>query len=425
MPDPRRTATRRRVAWRLLPYLCLLYFVAYLDRTNIGIASLEMNRELGFSNEVYGFGAGIFFAGYFLLEIPGTLLVERWSARKWISRIMISWGAVACLSGFMRSATEFYWLRFLLGLAEAGFFPGVLIYLTHWFLAEDRAKANAMFAIAIPLSIVFGSPISGLLLQLDWLGLSGWRWLLILEGLPAIVLGVVTLFYLTDRPAQAKWLEPEERDWLEAELARERQRVAGRHGFSVLRGLGNGRVLLLTGAYLCAVTASYGVSFWLPRFLSQRSGLGNTEVSLLTALPYVAAAGAVLAAGYLGDRTGRPRLLAVVALVSYGISLALTQAPGNTLALTIALFAAAQSSYLFFFPNFWALPTRFLAGSAAAASVGLINSFGNLGGFLGPYAVGYLSSGAGGYRAAFLFLGGSAILAAVLVWLSGARLARE
>ena len=216
MSDLRHTATRRRVAKRLLPYLCLLYFIAYLDRTNIGIASLQMTRELGFSNEVYGFGAGIFFAGYFLLEIPGTLLVERWSARKWISRIMISWGLVAVLTGFIRNATEFYWLRFLLGLAEAGFFPGVLVYLTHWFLAEDRARTNAMFVVAIPLATVLGSPISGWLLQFHWLGLAGWRWLLILEGIPAIILGIVTMWFLTDKPAQATWLPAEEREWLAA-----------------------------------------------------------------------------------------------------------------------------------------------------------------------------------------------------------------
>ncbi|MEO8027772.1 MAG: MFS transporter, partial [Bryobacteraceae bacterium] len=419
MPDPRHLATRRRVAKRLLPYLCLLYFVAYLDRTNIGIASLQMNQELGFSNEVYGFGAGIFFAGYFLLEIPGTLLVERWSARKWISRIMITWGMVACLTGFMRTSTEFYWLRFALGLAEAGFFPGVLIYLTHWFLAEDRAKTNAMFTIAIPLSTVFGSPISGWLLHFNWLGMSGWRWLLIIEGIPAILLGIVTIFYLTDRPAQAKWLDKEERDWLEAELNRERQAVSAKHGHSILGGLRHWRVLALTSGYLLAVTTSYGISFWLPKFISQLSGLSNGIVSILAALPYVAAAITVVIGGFWGDRTRKQRLFSTLGLIVSGTALAATQTPGISVALIILMFTVAQGAYMFGFPNFWALPTKFLTGAAAAASVGMINAFGNLGGFLGPYAVGFMSTRVGGYTAAFLFLAGCAISGAVLIWISG------
>lgn len=420
MPDPRHVATRNRVAKRLLPYLCLLYFVAYLDRTNIGIASLQMNKEMGFSNEVYGFGAGVFFFGYFLLEIPGTLLVERWSARKWISRIMISWGLVACLTGFMRNEAEFYWLRFALGLAEAGFFPGVLVYLTHWFLAEDRAKTNAMFVIAIPLSTVLGGPISGQLLKLNWLGMSGWRWLLILEGAPAIVLGIVTYFYLTDRPSQAKWLPKEEREWLDAELDKERHFVGGAHGTGILAAFRNWRVLMLAAAYLFAVTTSYGISFWLPKFVSQLSGLSNGTVSLLTALPYVAGAIMVLWAGFLGDRSKRPRQLAAIGFLITGLALAATQSPGITVAITILFFTVANAGYMFGFPNFWALPSQFLTGAGAAASVGLINSFGNLGGFFGPYAVGYMSERAGGYRGAFLFLAASAIIAAALAMLSGA-----
>ena len=419
MSDLRHTATRRRVAKRLLPYLCLLYFIAYLDRTNIGIASLQMTRELGFSNEVYGFGAGIFFAGYFLLEIPGTLLVERWSARKWISRIMISWGLVAVLTGFIRNATEFYWLRFLLGLAEAGFFPGVLVYLTHWFLAEDRARTNAMFVVAIPLATVLGSPISGWLLQFHWLGLAGWRWLLILEGIPAIILGIVTMWFLTDKPAQATWLPAEEREWLEAELGRERAAVATQHKGSVLKALGNWRILSLTGAYTLLLTGSYGVTFWLPKFLSQFSGYSNTTVSLLVALPYFAAAVAALTAGFLADQRGNQRLFAMCGMSIAGCLWAASQTPGIGVAMTIVVFMCSQAAYMSAFPNFWALPTKMLSGEAAAASVGLISSFGSFGGFVGPYAVGYLSSHAGGYPAAFLFLGGCAVAAGGLVWVSG------
>src|SRR5579884_4122814 len=213
--------TRRRITRRLMPFLFLLYIVAYLDRVNVGFAGLEMTRELGFSNEVFGLGSGIFFVGYVLLEIPGTILVELWSARKWIARIMISWGLVAALTGMIHTLFRSYWARFLLGVAEAGFFPGVIVYLTHWYRAEDRAKAIAMFMAAIPVSQIVGAPLSAALLRIHWLGYAGWRWLLILEGVPAIVFGIVTLFYLTDRPKDAAWLPEAEREWLTSALAAE------------------------------------------------------------------------------------------------------------------------------------------------------------------------------------------------------------
>lgn len=419
MLDPRHLSTRRRVAKRLLPYLCLLYFIAYLDRTNISIASLQMNHEMGFSDKVYGFGAGIFFAGYFLLEIPGTLLVERWSARKWISRIMITWGLIAVLTGFMRDVTDFYWLRFALGLAEAGFFPGVLVYLTHWFLREDRSKANAMFAVAIPLSTVLGAPISGALLAVNWFGLSGWRWLLILEGIPAVIFGIVTLFYLTDRPAQAKWLEKEERDWLQAEIDRERAQISGGHGSGILKAFGSWRVIALTAAYLSVVTTSYGINFWLPKFVEKLSGLSNVTVTLLVAVPYLAGAITIILGGFHGDRIRQPRTIATVGFLGMGLAIGATQLPGLSIAVTLAFFTIALIFYFAGFPNFWSLPTTFLTGSAAAASVGLINSFGNLGGFAGPYMVGYVTENGGGYRGAFLFLASSAVLGAALAWASG------
>jgi len=262
--------TRRRVTRRLIPFLFLLYIVAFLDRINVSFAGLEMTRELGFSNQVFGFGAGIFFVGYVLLEIPGTLLVELWSARKWIARIMISWGLVAGLTGLIHTATQFYWARFVLGVAEAGFFPGVIVYLTHWYRREDRAKAIGMFMSAIPLSQIVGAPLSGLLMQIHWLGLPGWRWLLILEGVPAVVLGVVTFFYLTDRPQQAKWLTDEQRAWLVSELERERMETASTQG--AWKAFFQLDVAILTVAYLLGAFTQYGFGLWLPKMIQKLSG---------------------------------------------------------------------------------------------------------------------------------------------------------
>src|SRR5438552_493500 len=241
--------TRKRINRRLIPFLFLLYIVAFLDRINVGFAGLEMTRELGFSNEVFGLGAGIFFVGYVLLEIPGTILVEVWSARKWIARIMVTWGLMAALTGLIHTAQQFYWARFLLGVAEAGFFPGVIVYLTHWYRSADRARSIAMFMSAIPLSQCVGAPISAALMNIHWLGWSGWRWLLILEGAPAIVLGIATVFYLTDRPEQAAWLSDAERDWIVRELDLEKKRKAVGAPMTVWRALAHRNVVLLTIAY--------------------------------------------------------------------------------------------------------------------------------------------------------------------------------
>src|SRR5882762_10275306 len=238
--------TRRRITRRLMPYLFFLYIIAYLDRVNLGFAALDMKGDLHFADDVIGFGAGIFFLGYVLLEIPGCILVEKWSARRWIARIMISWGIVAVLMGFIQTKTQSYSLRFLLGLAEAGFFPGVIVYLSHWFRYQDRAKVLAMFMAAQPISNIIGSPLAGLLLRINWYGMSGWRWLFILEGLPAIIFGVVTIFYLTDRPHQARWLPDDERDWLTAELEQEKQAKQREHSPTILQAFRHREVVLLT-----------------------------------------------------------------------------------------------------------------------------------------------------------------------------------
>jgi MFS transporter, ACS family, tartrate transporter len=276
---------RRRIARRILPFLLLLYIVAFLDRVNVAYAGLEMTKNLGFSDRVFGLGAGFFFLGYVLLEIPGALIVERWSARRWIARILISWGIITAFTSLINSSAEFYVMRFLLGVAEAGFFPGVIVYLSHWFCSEDRAKAIAGFMIGIPISSIVGSPIAGLILRVHWLGLNGWRWLFILEAVPAIVLGCVTFFYLTDWPYQAKWLPDEEKQWLITKLVEEK-RESAYLPITILRALRQRRVVILALVYFFGDVGLYGFTIWFPTILKRVSALPVLTVTLLGTLPY-------------------------------------------------------------------------------------------------------------------------------------------
>jgi sugar phosphate permease len=374
-----------------------------------------MNKALNFSPEIYGFGAGIFFAGYFLLEIPGAILVERWSARAWIARIMISWGMVAVLTGFVHTATQFYWIRFLLGAAEAGFFPGIVVYLSHWFRYADRAKALALFAAAQPIANMIGAPISGFLLGIDWLGLPGWRWLFILEGIPAVVLGIVTLVYLTDWPHQASWLPDAEREWITAELEREKRARQESHPYGVWQTLGQPRVVLLIVAYFFMVTSVYGFTFWMPTIVKKLSGFSNLSIALLSALPYGVGLAAMLWLGWSSDRTQERRWHTALPMILAGAGLALAVVWQNVPAVMICMFSLAAAGMYGYFPAFWSLPSGFLTGTVAAASIGLINSIGNLGGFAGPMVVGYLNRIAHSFSAGVIYLSLSAVVAASLV----------
>jgi ACS family tartrate transporter-like MFS transporter len=411
---------RHRIAKRLLPFLFVLYVIAFLDRMNIGAAALQMPHDLGFSDRVVGMGAGVFFLGYFLLEIPGALIVERWSARRWIARIMISWGLVTVLMAFIHTSRQFYLVRFFVGAAEAGFLPGVIVYLTHWFRYEDRGKAVAFFYAANPLSYVIGSPIAGLLLGLSWWGLRGWRWLFILEGIPAIVLGVITIFYLTDWPAEARWLPADEQSWITGRLQREKQTKNRRHSFSVLEALRNRDVILLTLCYFFAMTGSYGIAFWLPTILKRLSGQSDLKVTLLAALPYIAAFITQQLNGWHSDRTGERRWHAAIPLFLCAIALSLAVLNSARPMVAIGLFVLVGGSFYGFQPCFWAVPTLFLSESAAAASIGMINSVGNLGGFVGPMAMGYLASRTHSFAAGLWYLVGSLITSGVLMLVVGA-----
>ena len=395
---------RQRIARRLLPFLFLLYVIAFLDRMNVGAAALQMPHDLGFSEGVIGMGAGIFFLGYFLLEIPGALIVERWSARRWIARIMISWGLVTVLMAFIHTSRQFYVIRFLVGAAEAGFLPGVIVYLTHWFRYQDRGKSVAFFYAANPLSYVIGSPLAGLLLGLSWLGLSGWRWLFIIEGIPAVVLGVITIWYLTDWPHQAHWLPADEKSWITTELEREKEAKNHHRSYRVWEALRHRDVILLTGCYFCAMTGSYGIAFWLPTILKRLSGKSDLKVTLLAALPYVAAFVTQQVNGWHSDRTRERRWHAAIPVFVCGLALASAVVYRSNPTLSIGCFVLAGGAFYGFQPVFWAVPTLFLNESAAAASIGLINSVGNLGGFVGPMVIGYLANRTHSFSPGLLYL---------------------
>src|SRR5204863_3687823 len=411
---------RRRIAWRLLPFLFLLYIIAFLDRMNVGAAALQMPGDLGFNDRVVGLGAGMFFIGYVVLEIPGALIAERWSARRWIARIMISWGMITALLAFIHTAREFYLVRFLVGAAEAGVFLAVIVYVSHWFRYQDRAKAIAVFYAANPLSYLIGSPLAGLLLGITWLGLRGWRWLFILEGIPAVVFGVITLFYLTDWPRTASWLRPDERDWINDELEREKQAKKKVRSYTIWQALSQRDVILLTLSYFCATTGGYGIAFWLPTILKRLSGQSDLRVSLLAALPYLAGFVTQQWNSWHSDKSYERRWHATIPIFLCGLILLLAVTFGSNIMLAVVLFTLVGASYFAFHPCFWAVPTAFLSESAAAASIGLINSLGNLGGFAGPLIMGYLVNRTHSFTAGLLYLVGNLCLSGILMLLVGA-----
>jgi MFS transporter, ACS family, tartrate transporter len=398
-------ATLRAVGLRLIPFLFVLYVVSFLDRVNVGFAALEMNRDLGLSPAVYGFGAGIFFIGYSLFEVPSNLILARTGARLWIARIMITWGLIAAGMMFVRGPISFYALRFLLGIAEAGFFPGIIFYLSEWFPSEARARAIARFMTAIPVSGMIGAPISAALMGLSGrLGLSGWQWLFLLEGVPAVVLGVVVLRYLPDRPEGATWLEPEQRRWLVERLAIERGQCVRHHGLSVARALSSGIVWQLGLLVFLSISfGQYALGLWLPQIVRGFSGLSNLQIGFVVAIPSFVAAITMLTVAAHSDRTGERCLhIAAASSVAAGgfLGCALVRSP----ALSVMFLSLASAGLLSAHGPFWPLPSKFLSGSAAAGGIALINSLANLSGFAGPYAIGLLNAASGNFRSGLLLL---------------------
>lgn len=425
---------RRKAYWRLLPLLFVCYIAAYVDRTNISIAKLTMTADRpGFDNAIIGFGAGLFFWGYFLLEIPGSLLVEKWSARKTIFRIMVTWGIAAALTAAVKTPPQFYAARFLLGLAQAGFFPGVIVYLTHWFPGRDRARALSYFLVATPAAQITSPKITNALLKIGTdeavggqtihharlLGLHGWQWVFIAWGIPAIVMGVVVLFLLPDRPRDAQWLAPEEKEALERQLEMEKAaRSAGRR-MTLLEAFRHPQVLLLAAAGFCAVSVNYSFEFFLPTILRQWYALDFNAITWLVILPPTLALASQLFVGWNSDRTRERRLHAVVPMSLGMIALALVPLRRGHVALTIGCFMLVLAGLKGYGPAFWSLPGLFLTDVAAAGSVGLINSLGNLGGFFGPAILGKVEKSTGSFVAGIYFLSAAMAVCATIIFSLG------
>ena len=404
-----------------MPLLFLLYVVNFLDRVNVAYAALDMSRDLRFSDQVFGFGAGIFFLGYLLLEVPGAIIVERWSARKWIARIMVSWGFVTLLTAFVHTPRQFFVARFCLGLAESGFFTGILVYMRRWFVAQDRAKAVAMFMAAIPLSNFLGSPLAGLLLRLHWLGLPGWRWLFIFEGVPAVLLGVATFFLLTDRPREAKWLPEDERSFLAAQLERDTQ-AHGRLPDSWKVLIHPPLMVLIVSCFL-HFTGIFGLLYWLPTLMKRASDLPNLQVTLLVSIPYLFSVISQVANGWHSDRTGERRWHAALPVLAAGVALAVlaTRATTLTMTQTDILYTLASAGIYAYLGPFWAHTSNQLRGTVAAGATGAINALASIGGVVGPYAVGVLNTHTGTQKAGVIYLAVSVLVSGSLMLIPASR----
>jgi MFS transporter, ACS family, tartrate transporter len=408
-----------RITWRLIPLLFICYIIAYIDRINVGFAKLQLQEVLGVDERVfgsvYGLGAGLFFIGYFLFEVPSNLILQRVGARIWIARIMIIWGIVSITMMFISSKTSFYLVRFLLGVAEAGFYPGVILYLTYWFPDKQRARTVALFATGTVIAGIVGSPLSGAILELhNRGGLEGWQWLFLLEGIPAVLMGLVVIVFLPNGPGKAGWLSENEKEWIQSRLEDEKSTSGGKVHLSLSEVFMSGRIWLLCFIYFLLTVGIYGYEMWLPSIIKEFSGLSYSVVGLINAIPYLIAIVAMLLIGYNSDKTGERRwhvaLAAFSSAVGFGFS-AWLQNPYFAMAALMMALVGLKSAM----GPFWALSTTFLSGTAAAGGIALINSVGNLGGFVGPTLVGVLNDRTGSMEMSLWILGGSLLLMAILI----------
>jgi MFS transporter, ACS family, tartrate transporter len=411
------TATRK-LRTHIIPFVFVLFVINFVDRINISFAALTMNKELAITSQQFGLLSGIFFWGYFVFEIPSNLLLHKLGARIWIARILVSWGIVAILIGFVRTATHLYLLRFLLGVAEAGFAPGILLYLTYWFPQRQLAHAISLFNSAIPVATIVGAPISGVILDhIHWLGLSSWRWLLILEGIPAVVGGITTYFLLPSRPAEARFLSPREANWLASKLAFQEQRKAAQERISVSQTLAHTRVWHLTAAYFAWAVGQFTMVFWMPQLVKTSSNqYSNTTVGILVMIPYVAALIAMIFVAYRSDQMLERRYHAAIPVMIAAVSFLLLGASTTSSAFfSVMLWCFAAAGVYSLLPPFWSMPNEFLSGFSAAAGIAFINSFGNIGGFVGPYVMGAINRRTGSFRGGLVIASVSLFTSAMLI----------
>ena len=410
--------TIQKIRFRILPFVFVLFVVALIDRNNIGFAALTMNKELAISSQQFGFIFGIFFFGYFLFEIPSNLLLHQIGARVWIARILLTWGLVAMLTGFVHTVQQLYIARFVLGLAEAGYFPGIILYLTYWFPQREQARALALFMIGIPVTTILGAPVSGFILDhVHWLGVSSWRWLLILEGAPAIACGALTYLLLPGGPQEARFLGPEEKEWIQAELQREEQQKFTRRSYSVLQALASGRVWVLVLIYFGITVAIYALNSWAPQLVRSLSSLySNSTIALLVMIPSLVGLAAMILVSRSSDRTLERRYHVAIPALATGTALVLLGTSPSAF-LSVALLCLLAAGVFSCLGPFWTLPSEFLTGYSAAAGIALINSVGNLGGFVGPAAIGFISQRTGTLSAGLALSGIPMFLSAALVLL--------
>ncbi|TCB67538.1 MFS transporter [Acinetobacter sp. ANC 4178] len=405
--------TLRKITWRIVPFIMILYLIAYIDRVNIGFAAITMKEDLGFTASILGFGAGIFFLGYFLFEVPSNIILHKVGARIWIARVMVTWGIIAGGMAFIESSTSFYVMRFLLGVAEAGFFPGIILYLSYWFPARNRAGVIALFMAAAPIATAIGSPISAALLEMHGImGLAGWQWMFLIEAVPAVILGVVVFFYMTDRPEKAAWLKADEREWLVKTMQAEDANKGDQQHHSILRGLANPRVLALALIYFGTSAGLYTLGIWAPQIIKEL-GVSSMTVGLLNAIPPIISVVAMILWSRHSDKTNERTWHVALACLTAAVGLAIAAGTGSMFgliaALTIVNVGISCSK-----PPLWSMPTMFLSGAAAATGIATINSIGNLGGFAGPAMIGWVKDQTGSFASGLYFVAGLLILSTVL-----------
>jgi len=419
-PNRLEAAVVSRLMWRLMPFLFLLYIVAYLDRINVSFGVLQMRGELGLSDRVIGRASGMFFVGYFFFQLPSNLVLEKFGVRRWISALMITWGVISCLMIFIRGPISFYGMRFLLGAAEAGFFPGIILYMKHWFPSHARARAVAWFMTANPLAGIIGSPISGALLGIHGSGMSGWQWMFLIEGLPAILLGAAVFWTLADTPQEARWLAPDERALLTETLAAERKTESPLTLSSVLGAVFSVRIWLLSLVYFGVSTTMYGVTLWLPSVIKSLSGLGNFAISLIAILPFLVTTIVMVLVGMHSDRRGERRWHTAVPAFVAGASL-ICAAYGSRTALVVAAISVGLAGAEAMVGPFWAMATARMEGLSAAAGIAVINSLANLGGYFGPDIIGFFRSIGGGFRGGLIAIGATVAVSGAVALVVGRK----